>query len=263
MMEEMIYDNLEAADSFLRNFFRSDGLKQYFSSIFRNIRQQLPSVVIRGRDKDILGIAPAECKYLFYITPQDDRFYVKFKAGDKMVLEIANFNQIYQFAVNSVQRYKTFPDDYRIQKKTPSRKTVTEYIPEPKINIDFSETGNVFDVETGEILDFEDRINTLGYYMNKLDEKKEQFEQENAELIDTVEKLKSSLKDDFSRQGEGLIYGRVSVSVSQPRISWDSKGLTRYAEQHPEINEFQKVGDPIVSFRLIKEKQNVLNPRTQ
>lgn len=262
MAEEMIYNNLEAADSFLQNFFRTDTLKQYFSSIFRNIRQQLPSAVIRGKDKEILGIAPADCKYLFYITPQDDRFYVKFKAGEKIALESANFNQIYQFAVNSVQRYKTFPEDYRIQQKPPARKAVTENIPEPKTNIDFSETGNVFDRETGEILDFEDRINTLGYYMSKLDEKKQQFEQENAELIDTLEKLKASLKEDFSRQGEGLIYGHVSVSVSQPRISWDSKGLTRYAEQHPEINEFQKVGDPTVSFRLIKEKQNVPNPQT-
>ena len=263
MAEEVVFKSFEDADAFVQHFFKSENLKQFFGSIFRNIRHQLPSVVIRGKDKDILGIAPAEGKFLFYITPQDDRFYVKFKAGDKIALEAANFNQIYQFAINSVQRYKTFPDDYRIQQKPPARKAVTENIPEPKTNIDFSETGNVFDRETGEILDFEDRINALGYYMNKLDEKKAQFEQENAELIDTVEKLKTSLKEDFSRQGEGLIYGRVSVSVSQPRISWDSKGLTRYVEQHPEINEFQKVGDPTVSFRLIKEKPNVPNPRTQ
>ena len=65
MKQNEIFQNLAEADIFIQNFFRSENLKRFFESIYRNIKQLLPPAVIRGKDKEILGIAPAECKYLF------------------------------------------------------------------------------------------------------------------------------------------------------------------------------------------------------
>ena len=127
-------------------------------------------------------------------------------------------------------------------------------MPEPKTRIEITESGKVIDKETGELLDLEERVNTLGYYMNELAERKKQYEAETAELQQTVDKLKAGLKEDMIKRGEGLVYGRVGISVSRPMTTWDRKGLESYAEQHPEINEFRKTGNPIVSFRLLQDK---------
>jgi hypothetical protein len=36
------------------------------------------------------------------------------------------------------------------------------------------------------------------------------------------------------------------------RVTWDNKGLQAYAEWHPEVDKYKKVGEPSVSIREIK-----------
>lgn len=43
--------------------------------------------------------------------------------------------------------------------------------------------------------------------------------------------------------------GRVKVTYSRGRVTFDSKGLQEYAVTHPEVERFKKVGNPIVSIR--------------
>jgi hypothetical protein len=33
------------------------------------------------------------------------------------------------------------------------------------------------------------------------------------------------------------------------RVMWDSRGLSSYAETHPEVLEFRRIGNPSVSIR--------------
>lgn len=49
--------------------------------------------------------------------------------------------------------------------------------------------------------------------------------------------------------GRSYWKGRVKVNYSRGRVTFDSKGLQEYAVTHPEVEQFKKVGNPIVSIR--------------
>jgi uncharacterized protein YifE (UPF0438 family) len=49
--------------------------------------------------------------------------------------------------------------------------------------------------------------------------------------------------------GRSHNYGRVRAVYSRGRVTFDSKGLQEYLITHPEIEQFKKVGNPIVSIR--------------
>lgn len=64
-----------------------------------------------------------------------------------------------------------------------------------------------------------------------------------------VERLEAALKDGVRRRGSSFWHRGVRVTYSKPRITFDNKALQQYAETHPDINQFRKVGQPIVSIR--------------
>lgn len=49
--------------------------------------------------------------------------------------------------------------------------------------------------------------------------------------------------------GRSYVRGRVKVTYSRGRVTFDSKGLQEYAATHPDVEKFKKVGNPIVSIR--------------
>lgn len=50
--------------------------------------------------------------------------------------------------------------------------------------------------------------------------------------------------------GASFRYGRVQAVYARGRVTWDTRGLARYLESHPEVGQFRRVGQPTVSFRL-------------
>jgi uncharacterized protein YifE (UPF0438 family) len=50
--------------------------------------------------------------------------------------------------------------------------------------------------------------------------------------------------------GASFRHAGVHAVYTRPRITWDARGLTRYAETHPEVAEFRRVGEPSVSLRF-------------
>ncbi len=40
---------------------------------------------------------------------------------------------------------------------------------------------------------------------------------------------------------------------SQGRVTWDTKGLDRFALSHPEVVKFRKQGTPSVALRIVKD----------
>lgn len=64
-----------------------------------------------------------------------------------------------------------------------------------------------------------------------------------------VERLEAALKDGVRRRGSSFWHRGVRVTYSKPRITFDNKALQQYAETHPDINQFRKVGQPIVTLR--------------
>ena len=62
-----------------------------------------------------------------------------------------------------------------------------------------------------------------------------------AEIKDAILKLQSSVKG-----------SKLHAVWARPRITWNTDGLEVYALAHPELLNFQKIGQPSVSIREVK-----------
>lgn|GEM_PF-579805 len=75
-------------------------------------------------------------------------------------------------------------------------------------------------------------------------------------LLDAAEEnlaaLENEIKTDVLLRGESVNGGAYRATYSQGRVSWDNDALSRYAEQRPEVLQFRKQGQPIITLRLRK-----------
>ena len=66
-----------------------------------------------------------------------------------------------------------------------------------------------------------------------------------------ISELESAIKEMVIEHGM-TVKGEFIMAVrNKGRETWDSKKLSGYAAAHPEIEQFKKVGNPTVSFRMI------------
>ena len=112
----------------------------------------------------------------------------------------------------------------------------------------------VIDSETGEIIDMERRVTELSELMKEMAAKQALFDMENAEMIQKIEKLKENIKTEILEKQESVTYSGLKVIWSKGKTTWDTKALNGYVKTHPELETFRKVGNPVVSFSLQKEK---------
>jgi hypothetical protein len=74
-------------------------------------------------------------------------------------------------------------------------------------------------------------------------------------ILDATEEniaaLENEIKTDVLLYGETISGGSYRASYTQGRISWDNEGMTKYAAAHPEVLQFRKQGQPIVSLRVV------------
>lgn len=77
-------------------------------------------------------------------------------------------------------------------------------------------------------------------------------------LMDTVEEniseLENEIRTDVLLHGESVSGGTYRATYTKGRVAWDSGGIEKYAERHPEVLQFRKQGQPIVVLRVISEK---------
>jgi len=64
-------------------------------------------------------------------------------------------------------------------------------------------------------------------------------------------RLEVLLKEGVRAAGRTFFYEGIRVTFARGRITFDNKGLQAYALRNPEVNEFRKVGKPIVSLRYV------------
>jgi hypothetical protein len=62
--------------------------------------------------------------------------------------------------------------------------------------------------------------------------------------------LETEIKTDVLLCGESVSGGMYRACYSLGRVSWDNDGMTRYAASHPEVLQFRKQGQPVVSLRV-------------
>ena len=62
--------------------------------------------------------------------------------------------------------------------------------------------------------------------------------------------LETEIKTDVLLHGESVSGGMYRACYTQGRVSWDNEGMARYAAAHPEVLQFRKQGQPVVSLRV-------------
>jgi len=74
-------------------------------------------------------------------------------------------------------------------------------------------------------------------------------------VLESVEEniatLENEIKTDVLMYGESISGGSYRASYTQGRVSWDNEGMIKYAASHPDVLQFRKQGQPIVSLRVI------------
>ncbi len=68
-----------------------------------------------------------------------------------------------------------------------------------------------------------------------------------------VAALENEIKTDVLLHGESVSGGMYRATYTQGRISWDNEGMSNYAASHPDVLQFRKQGQPIVSLRVINK----------
>jgi hypothetical protein len=64
-----------------------------------------------------------------------------------------------------------------------------------------------------------------------------------------VRRLEGEVKELVLHFGQTVKHEGIHAVYARGRVLWDNGGLSRYAEAHPELLEFRKVGAPSVSLR--------------
>ncbi len=74
-------------------------------------------------------------------------------------------------------------------------------------------------------------------------------------VLDAVEEniiaLENEIKTDVLLYGESVTGGSYRATYTQGRVSWDTEKMTHYAKSHPDILQFRKQGNPIISLRAV------------
>jgi DNA-binding Lrp family transcriptional regulator len=68
---------------------------------------------------------------------------------------------------------------------------------------------------------------------------------------ENIASLENEIKTDVLLYGESVSGGMYRATYTHGRISWDNEGMTKYAALHPDVLQFRKQGQPIVSLRVV------------
>lgn len=69
---------------------------------------------------------------------------------------------------------------------------------------------------------------------------------------EAVAELQTEARQAVLAHGENVRHRGVLAVYARGRTTWDTKGLDGYAQRHPEVEQFRRVGEPTVSLRFDK-----------
>ncbi|SRR5688572_20981440 len=98
------------------------------------------------------------------------------------------------------------------------------------------------------------RAEILKSVQAELDALEEEFAPLLAAAEARIEQLREEIKSDVLEHGASVRGGHLQAVYSRGRITWDTRRLEGYAEEHPEINDFRREGAPSVSLRTSSTK---------
>jgi len=97
------------------------------------------------------------------------------------------------------------------------------------------------------------RAEILGKVQSELDALEDEYAplmQVSSEYADSI---MAEIKNDVLRHGASVRADSIQAVYAKGRILWDAKGLNQYAESHPDLLEYRKQGNPIISIRSVKK----------
>lgn len=104
-------------------------------------------------------------------------------------------------------------------------------------------------------LDYETKRNEI---LKKVQAELDALDMEYRPILEATQEniaaLENEIKTEVLLYGDSVSGGMYRATYSQGRVSWDNDGVTKYAVSHPEVLQFRKQGQPIVTLRaVIKE----------
>jgi hypothetical protein len=90
--------------------------------------------------------------------------------------------------------------------------------------------------------------------LSKIQEIESEYSEKEKGIGEKIDVLEVEIKSDTIKFGQTVKASGFIAMWSKGRVTWDNKGLSTYSTTHPEILEFKKEGEPIISIRRIQEK---------
>jgi len=70
---------------------------------------------------------------------------------------------------------------------------------------------------------------------------------------ENITALENEIKTDVLLHGESVSGGMYRATYTQGRVSWDNEGMSKYAASHPDVLQFRRQGQPIVTLRVLNK----------
>lgn len=70
---------------------------------------------------------------------------------------------------------------------------------------------------------------------------------------ENIAALENEIKTEVLLYGESVSGGMYRASYTHGRTSWDNEGLAKYAASHPDVLQFRRQGQPVVSLRVLNK----------
>jgi len=103
-------------------------------------------------------------------------------------------------------------------------------------------------------LDYETkRTNILKQIQSELDALDTEYQPALEAAGDNIAALENEIKTEVLLYGESVSGGMYRATYTHGRVSWDNEGMAKYAASHPDVLQFRKQGQPIVSLRVINQ----------
>lgn len=104
-------------------------------------------------------------------------------------------------------------------------------------------------------LDYESKRNEI---LRQIQSQLDALDSEYKPLLESAEEnistLENEIKTDVLLHGESVTGGLYRATFTKGRVSWDNEGIEKYASSHPEVMQFRKQGQPIVTLRIVSKE---------
>jgi hypothetical protein len=102
-------------------------------------------------------------------------------------------------------------------------------------------------------LDYEaKRAEILKAVQAELDALADEYEPLLAAAAERADALEAEIRGDVLAAGGSVRGGQLQAVYVRGRVSWDTAALDAYAEQHPEVQDYRRQGEPSVSLRQVR-----------